>query len=1380
MPGLNWDAFSKLPGSMEANFEALCRGLIKRHYGQFGQFAALAAQPGVEFHLKLDQSCSLGKPGRWFGWQCRWYDLPGGRALGNARRLKIMEAIDKTHKDLPQLTDWVLWTRRPLTRGDQRWFYSLRTKMRRHLWTEQDVDQHMLGPGEVFRSTYFGGLVATPAGLSHMREMAIGPIRSRWMHEVHQVTEAQRLIEEILGHSTVWGHLQYEAQLLTSLSTRLSNVSSTVPPATAGTVAKMISVLDGAQLRLMRLHQLGSAGELELVTEELKIDHVSCDLDMRRLPSKLRGANHVAALFAANALGELEDIPTLLRQIRNSLSTGLVAVVAEAGCGKTQLAAEMTASSGSRPCGVFLHGRNLAVGDDLNSLANRVTISGLPCPSMELLLACVDAAGRRSRSRLAITIDGLNEAEDPRCWKAILAQVDVLVRDFPFVLVVCTIRGAFVGEALPENVPRVEIPDFGADTEEAIGRYFVHYRIDVGDSELPFDLLKHPLTLRIFCEVTNPKRGRNVGIESVPASITALFDRYVDQVSERVAELSSPTNRYFEQDVRCALDKIGLTLWDKQGRAIEVSELRRLLGDASRTWDRSLVRALEQEGILLKFPRHEPNGFVYSPSYDALGGHLIASAILSKEGNSGFGAWVSDPFTLSALSGPDSRHPLADDVFRSLIALLPRRLHRQQLWMLLNEPLRARALTGAARLEGAYLDSATVDALRDMALKNLDWARSLFSRLFETRRILGHPLNSRFMHDILSGMDLPDRDLSWTEWVRRNAKSLLQDIGRAERKWRASMHQRSKEEILLARWIMWLLTSTAPEVRNAATRALYWFGWKSPLGLFRLTLQSLRLNDPNIMERMLGASYGLCMALHRRTVRNRFRTEYLPSFAKTLYRWIFAQDAPFGTTHIIARDYARRVVDIASLHSQKLFSVEELSYAKPPFRQMAPITWQEMDDPDDRLYRDGNSPLGMDFANYTIGGLVKGRANYDSEHPEFKSLIRKINWRVRNLGFRLKRFGSIDAELSAQRYRRWESPIQFERYGKKYARIAYFEQYGIRADAGLLDDEWRDETEKPGECDIDPSFPDSPIRLSLAGDFLGDRASDVGDWVRSAAKSDFSHLLVQSKLANQSGPWILLDGSCMQMDKKAERHGFVKLQSFVLSNANLETFIRLIGKERARGRWMPDIPTDNRTFMGEVPWCSTFPYSEWENVDFVVGKKRVRIKPDDPRRVFANSFAEFSWREGATSRLPTFEMVNIVEEVPVYIPARMNNFATNPGSEHQAGAVPAKEWMEFFGLRLDLPSWNSRDDNDKLHSITTYRGDFPNGEHYLYFLKKSADDLLEAKNLALAWVIWGERQHYSERHSSGSKQSHGYKYFQRAYVYRNGRIKLLKAEVEQT
>ena len=58
---LPWDSFAALEGAPDRNFELLCRGLVQRNYGRFGQLRSRRQQPGIEFHLKLEADCDLGK-----------------------------------------------------------------------------------------------------------------------------------------------------------------------------------------------------------------------------------------------------------------------------------------------------------------------------------------------------------------------------------------------------------------------------------------------------------------------------------------------------------------------------------------------------------------------------------------------------------------------------------------------------------------------------------------------------------------------------------------------------------------------------------------------------------------------------------------------------------------------------------------------------------------------------------------------------------------------------------------------------------------------------------------------------------------------------------------------------------------------------------------------------------------------------------------------------------------------------------------------------------------------------------------------------------------------------------------------------------------------
>jgi hypothetical protein len=442
----------------------------------------------------------------------------------------------------------------------------------------------------------------------------------------------------------------------------------------------------------------------------------------------------------------------------------------------------------------------------------------------------------------------------------------------------------------------------------------------------------------------------------------------------------------------------------------------------------------------------------------------------------------------------------------------------------------------------------------------------------------------------------------------------------------------------------------------------------------------------------------------------------------------------------------------------------------PPFKDGGIREWQVINDPDEGKYREGNSPLGLDFANYTIGGLVPNRRNYQFEDKEYKRVVGQITWRLRQLGYSLEAFGEIDKAIANRSYfGRAERPT-IERYGKKYARIAYFEQYGLRQDEGLLDNPWHEPVDRPSEADIDPSFPDDPPKVRLIENVLGDRSTDVRAWVEHGPTPEFGQYLLQQTFDKLVGPWILLDGHCSQYDKGAERHGFVRLQSFLLLKEDLNEFIGLLRCEPPRGKWLPDASEDHYTFAGEVPWCDTFPRNELQTVDFVTGKTRVKVDPNDPRYKwrFVMKVGD-SERALGPSELPEFEEVNLYRKIPVYVPIRNNSFTPSGAVQRTSCIVPTKELADLFHLWLDLPSWNLHDQSGRSCSVVATAGSLGDYEQYLFFRKELVDKLLSSQNLALVWAVWGERQHFGGRHAMTNAPSHGYRYFQQVYRYRHGR-----------
>lgn len=1420
---VNWTSFANLPGSVENNFETLCRSLVFLHYARHGRFAALANQPGVEFHLRLQSDCSLGRAGQWFGWQCRWYDLQSRRAIGNSRRKKIEEAIRKTERELPDLTDWILWTRHTLTKADQGWFYSLTTRMRLALWTADNVETLLSGDAEIFRQTYFGELVLTPSSLQHRHELSTAQIRERWLPQVHQVVDAERILRRILGEAESWDELTLVATQLRSAAAAIRSERAAWTGRFSSTLPDFVDTIEGFAVLLNDVQRALKDGDFELMRHLLDSRPQSPGTGIRTIPTRLRAAHFVCGLNATNAVADFSRGVRLLKQAQDYLATSLVGIVADAGGGKTQLSAQLTAFTADRPAGILLFGRELHSGRTLDDLAKGVILNGAPVPTMEALVAALDAAGQRAKRRLPLVIDGLNEAEDPRDWKDKLAALNILLRRFANVLVVCTVRtGArrvseerwpqlpveetaarpsFAKDALPDDVRQIEIPDFGEDTLSAIRRYFTYFRIVPGDAELPMELFSHPLTLRIYCEVTNRERTHDVIIEAFPGSLTSLFEAYVDKATERIAYLSPRHHRYFQQDIRAALDVLGIEFWERSARAIPTSELRRAIHDESRPWNESLVHMLEQEGVILRVPTPAPTNEYVIPVYDALGGYIVANSVLTKLGRTNFETWLRERQTLEKLNGDATNcHPLALDIFRALVGLVPRRLYRQQVWQLVDEPLKSVALRMAASLEGQYLDAGTVDGIAQFLRRGEPRSQRLFIRLYRTRGIPGHPLNADFLDAVLRSMAISERDVHWTEWIRQNADGIQKNVQSLENSWRGRSASRSAADHLRAKWLTWVLTTTVLNLRDRVTRALYWFGRGDSAALFELAEHAHDIDDPSIYERTLAASYGVAMALHCDVNQADFRATILPSQACRIFELMFKKNAPGRTTHILTREYGRRFIELALTYHPRLLTPKERLRIFPPYKDGGQIPWQKIRG-SKKADTKSASPFRMDFENYTLGGLVQDRQNYDFRHEGYRRVRAQVLWRVGQLGWSEEKFQAIDRsiESSRDRYGRGANEHhKVDRYGKKYSLIAYLELEGWLQDRGLSKE--RHDYGRTWDVDLDPSFPEPTREFHLVtDDFLGASNLSLADWIKAGPTPDLKPYLQRDSLLEERGPWIALDGYLTQQDELRGRRMFAFVRSFLVTAGAEKKFFALLSKQPMGGRWLPEKPGTLYTFAGEIPWCDTFPESELTEVSFVVRERTVKVKRKKTLYYLDGKMTDFTTIDVMRVRLfgtdPTLGFTSLsrdeisrlvprncivdvdevqkdIEKFKVVIPIwdfgweGRNIEESTPNGKVLAKRLAKKANLVSLPQTLDL---QTKQGIRATYGVSFNRKDFNNTQGFFYVREDIFREVLDKLRMRLVWAIWGERElSYKQMHRAapgGDLAGYHHADFQAVYRY---------------
>src|SRR5260370_33086749 len=98
-----------------------------------------------------------------------------------------------------------------------------------------------------------------------------------------------------------------------------------------------------------------------------------------------------------------------------------------------------------------------------------------------------------------------------------------------------------------------------------------------------------------------------------------------------------------------------------------------------------------------------------------------------------------------------------------------------------------------------------------------------------------------------------------------------------------------------------------------------------------------------------------------------------------------------------------------------------------------------------------------------------------------------------------------------------------DRYGKKYAWIAFFEMYGLQFDKGELQDHCES---RPSDVDIDPSFPEAEkvFQPNLA-DIFGSAPTALRDWLWHGPPPDLSGALHAAGNRRGAVPWVLSPGA---------------------------------------------------------------------------------------------------------------------------------------------------------------------------------------------------------------------------------------------------------------
>ena len=386
------------------------------------------------------------------------------------------------------------------------------------------------------------------------------------------------------------------------------------------------------------------------------------------------------------------------------------------------------------------------------------------------------------------------------------------------------------------------------------------------------------------------------------------------------------------------------------------------------------------------------------------------------------------------------------------------------------------------------------------------------------------------------------------------------------------------------------------------------------------------------------------------------------------------------------------------------------------------------------------SPFLMDFENYTIGSLVPSRGNYDYDHKEYQKVRAKLQWRVEQLGWSHEKFESVENAIQRwQGYeRRSNEKLKTDRYGKKYSWIAYYEMSGLLRDKGVLDDEydwWRATTEN-----IDPSFSSEPVsRKLIEENFLGNNKISTQDWIKDGDIPNIEPYLKVSKIEDQEGPWVVLDGYVSQENKDLARETFFFIRSFLVPNQEKEKILDFLNKQDLGGRWLPEKLEFHNTFFCEVPWSTAFPDNNTCDLSFVIGEKQVTVQRPKVEIITNDEGIKFIRHDEMEEYQET---QNEYETFQAIMPVCDLKQDVTDGEVGSISTLTKKLVldMELIGQPQSFDLHTKC--GEKASCLVSDKQEAYKNNHSIFYLK---EDLLikfmEENELSLIWAIWGERNY---------------------------------------
>ncbi|AMR40856.1 ATP-binding protein [Elizabethkingia anophelis] len=887
----------------------------------------------------------------------------------------------------------------------------------------------------------------------------------------------------------------------------------------------------------------------------------------------------------------------------------------------------------------------------------------------EKFLDTLNQRARKSKKRIIIFIDAVNEGKGKYFWSENIKSFIHEIRKYDFLGLVLSIRSSYKEIIFSDGIKSISIIEqklsgFNGFEYDASKLFFRNYNIQLPNVPLLHPEFQNPLFLKLFCDGIN-KSGKNKIPDGIQG-ISSIINFYVKNVN---TILSNPNRFGYSNSMNLVDKSISAIIQYKVDndlnyinyeKAIEIIEevISKFV-----TQKGTYLDELISEGIFSKnLFRNENNEYeegVYL-AYERFEDHLLCKYLLEKYPD------IENEFkkggNLFKYIGEDNSLHFYRGLIEAFSIQIPEKYSKEFYEFVPN-------LKDRLSIIESFIDSIlwrkyetinedSLEYINEYVIKYESTLDFFWEIVLSVASIPEHYNNANFIHRNLMQFSMADRDAWWA----KNLRYKYSDNSAVKRlidwAWNENDNTHISDESirLSAIALAWFLTSTNRQLRDCATKALVSLLQNRINVLIEVLKAFEDVNDPYVYERLFAVAYGCSVRTNQK--------EKLTELSEYIYKTIFDTEGEIYP-HILLRDYARGVIEYTNYLGKPL--AVDLAKIRPPYRSLFDAELPSDEEIDNQYDPKEEGNYGKEKWGITAilmsMGVEHGRKGYgDFGRYTFENALSQWNIDANGLsnlaikliidkyGYDVKKHGKFDAIIGSGRGR---NTVPNERIGKKYQWLALYEilarvadnhkKYG-EYDFDYENEEFYDGPWNPYIRDIDPTIlikntmsrsEDNEQKFWWTYKNTFDWSCSNIDWVTKNNDLPEVESLIQV-IDNDNEEWLILQGFSEWAEPKklgeekwnyARKLVWCQIRSYIVNENDFEPLKDWAVKQDFMGRWMPESRDRYEVYNREYYWSPAYEYFKQEYYD---GDDIREIKDKKTNKVISNvtiSVESYMWEE---------------------------------------------------------------------------------------------------------------------------------------------------------